>query len=623
MSPLLFLLIAFAIALSFWIVPVLVAPDKSPDALVMFRQAGDTDYLPLVTAAADLKFGETSVKEYAGTGVRSFPYVPIVIHAVFYRFAGSIGFILADITIVVLYAFLLRSYLHISGVHITLAGVLSLAVISGAAFWIVRRAGEIVHRRVRVGFWEFRFPRPSVTEVVFVLFLILATMLVARPARSAGFFAFFGISLAAIVQSNIYEAFSAGFIAGAVSIIALFSSRDRWEATRRLSAITVAFGVSIVPFVYQQLHVSSDVKRRWGVFSTSQYGALLPDHGTMVWAAVVIAAAVAMATLYRRIDLKRGRVAALGVAATAVGASVASGPASLAMAHQTIQIYHFQDQTEMTIGYALLLCAGLLATDLIEAFKARRLAEKPWSTMAMAATAVCVAGCLVTAYRNSERLSASNTPTNLPMGLLNLAHYRTDFQDLDKVIRSPKFAGASVLATMDSQLADWWEYRHGYLYLPDLFNTTVPDSVVESRIFQFLRMLGTSTEEFGHLLDSYYFRLRVLSDSKYMANSLFTPWPLSDYSQDAQGWIASTKGAWSLIIPKSERARLLAAYDQTSESRQRSNALALIVLDKDPLRGYVHPERSGLFDLMWSNDTFELWIPNNRATSNFPAVAKR
>src|SRR5664279_4858222 len=93
--PVLFLLIAMVVSGSFWIIPALLAADKSPDGLVLFRQSGDPDYLPLVAAAADLKFGEISVKEYAGTGVRSFPYVPIAIHAMFYRVAGSAGFILA------------------------------------------------------------------------------------------------------------------------------------------------------------------------------------------------------------------------------------------------------------------------------------------------------------------------------------------------------------------------------------------------------------------------------------------------------------------------------------------------------------------------------------------------
>jgi hypothetical protein len=143
--PLLFLLLSLAIALSYWLVPVLIAPDKSPDGLVMFRETGDPDYLPQVAGAADLKFGETAVKEYAGTGVRSFPLVPTAIHAIFYRVAGSAGFILADLLMVVLYACLLRQFLLVGGVARWPAELLSLAVISTTAEWLVSKASAMVH----------------------------------------------------------------------------------------------------------------------------------------------------------------------------------------------------------------------------------------------------------------------------------------------------------------------------------------------------------------------------------------------------------------------------------------------------------------------------------------------
>jgi hypothetical protein len=136
-------------------------------------------------------------------------------------------------------------------------------------------------------------------------------------------------------------------------------------------------------------------------------------------------------------------------------------------------------------------------------------------------------------------------------------------------------------------------------------------------------MLGTSTEDFGHLLDNWYFVLRVLGCAKYQANSLFTPWLLSDYSSASQQRIALTKpltnpsDAWNIEMPESERARHMTAYHRTTEAHQSANGLGIIVLDKDALRGYVHPEgRAGRFDLLWSNETFEVWAPTNRGIAD-------
>jgi hypothetical protein len=97
----------------FWVFPMALMPKTALDALVLFRPGGDQGYLPPVAAAADLKLGEISVKEYAGTGVRSFPLAPFVVHGFLERLLGSAGFMLADILVIFLYACALR-YLLIS-----------------------------------------------------------------------------------------------------------------------------------------------------------------------------------------------------------------------------------------------------------------------------------------------------------------------------------------------------------------------------------------------------------------------------------------------------------------------------------------------------------------------------
>ena len=61
----------------FWLLPIALMPKATLDTLVFFRPEGNQEYFPQVVAAADLKMGEISVKEYAGTGVRSFSLAPV------------------------------------------------------------------------------------------------------------------------------------------------------------------------------------------------------------------------------------------------------------------------------------------------------------------------------------------------------------------------------------------------------------------------------------------------------------------------------------------------------------------------------------------------------------------
>jgi hypothetical protein len=600
---------ALAIALSFWIGPILTGPVTDPDALVLFRQGGDPDYLPQVAAAAHLEFGEISVKEYAGTGVRAFPVAPIAAHAMLYRLAGSTGFILADILTVVLFAYALRGLLLLGKVAREPAELLSLSVISGAASWLSVHAGAAMHHSLPVMFWEFRFPRPSVTQALFVLSLALPAMLMGRARRPTWFFALFGLSFAGVLQSDIYAGFNALFVVGLAAAVVLFREEGR-RAAKQLFAAAGAMALACAPFVYQQLHASPDVERRWGVIRGEGYRAMLPGAKVMAGAALVTTAAVVLAIRYARSNRKAGRLPALAAVGTAVGASILSGPASLAALHRTIQIYHFFFQTSLAIGYALLLYAGWLLTDVREFGLFGRLPEKFRSMAKGAAKAAFVGFCLTVAYVSSVRSGAADVPTAGAMQDLGLPQYRSDFGELRRVLERPEFAHATAMATFDRQLSDWWGYQRRYLFLVDLFNSTLPDSIAEGRVFQLLRMNGASREDFAGLLQNPYFLVQAMGLDKYQADSAYTAWPLDDYSAEARRRIAASSWAFHVELPESERARLLAAYDRTEGMRPGEDALDIEVLDKDSLRRYLHPESSGRFHLAWSDRTFELWAPN-------------
>jgi hypothetical protein len=609
--PALFLALALTIAGSYWIVPILAAPDKSPDGLVLFREGGDPGYLPMVAGEANLKFGEGVVKEFAGTGIRAFPFVPFTIHAIFFRAAGSIGFILADLLTVVLYACLLRQFLLFAQVARWPADLLSLAAISGAAARLRNWASAIFHHSMPIFYWGIRFPRPSVTQSVFVLLLILGAMLMTRKQRPVWLFAMFGITIAATLQSDIYAAFDGAFVVGGVLVVALIAGQDRWAAAKPVLATVVATGLASVPFFYQQLHTSVDVKRRFGVYPSQRYWTVLLDRNITVFIVISMAAAAVFCEFYRGRAQNRGRRAALAVVAMAMAGSAICGPASLAVLHQTIQPFHFKYQAMLTIGYASLVYAGWLLTDVRGIFPFGRLTEKHWSALTATAGVVFAAFCLYMAYRTSVHLDRGDFPTSDPLVAdFHLVHYRPDFRELHNVLSQPEYADAKVMATFDIQLDDWWLYKEKYLYLAEPFQSILPDSVIETRTFQFLRLMGTSNEEFGKLLDDFYFLYQILGSDKYQANAAYTAWPLSDYSPEAQRRIASTRSPFHLELPLSEKSLLMKAYEQTSETQQYSDALDIVVLDKEILRGYVHPERENRFRLVWSNRTFELWMPN-------------
>src|SRR2546429_8571242 len=95
-------IIAFALVfkvLSYWIWSLYLHPGTALDLLLMFRPSGDPDYFPGMSAFARLQLSETVVRESTGTGLRSFPFASVALHAFFYRFAGVAGFIGADVLV--------------------------------------------------------------------------------------------------------------------------------------------------------------------------------------------------------------------------------------------------------------------------------------------------------------------------------------------------------------------------------------------------------------------------------------------------------------------------------------------------------------------------------------------
>jgi hypothetical protein len=100
----------------------------------------------------------------------------------------------------------------------------------------------------------------------------------------------------------------------------------------------------------------------------------------------------------------------------------------------------------------------------------------------------------------------------------------------------------------------------------------------------------------------------AIAGFRYRVDSLFTPWPLSEYSAVTQARLTTGPSYSGCEVPRSERLRLMKAFDEMQCDDGSSGELDVIVFAKDHFRPYVHPERAGNI-LIWSNRTFEVWLP--------------
>jgi hypothetical protein len=608
-----FLLLALTIGLSYWVGAAVFRPDVSLDQAILFYPGGDPDYMPQVSALSRFNLRETSILEGSNSGVRSFPLASVFVHAALVSVFGNAGFVIADVLFVILFALALSYILQLAGITRHLAEALALIIISKAALIVRDLLGSTRLGSLPIDFWYTRFPRPVITEVFVVVFMVLAIRLAAdwSVRRNASNWILVGLTWACLVQSDIYQAMNMGMVAGCVAVYLLV--KDTKAAVRGLLIGGIAATVACIPFVFQRMHESPDIPRRWGMYSVGHKWILMHGSQTIAFALLVILFQGFICYGLGRPKSARARAACL-ITGGAVLATMLSGPLSVFALGKVIQTNHYPQRTQLAIGYVLLICAGWIIQGIGRwMFTALQVREHS-ARLIGSALAACVAiGCTAVAVKATRYLIRDEHATAPSMiQFLNTAEsrYKSSFTELHEVLSRPEFNKAEVLGTFDVQLANWWEYRNKHLYLPDVFNTTVRDSEIERRVYGYLRLLDVRPDDFNELLSQDYFQVRVLSCAKYQANEQFTPSPIEDYTPDAQARIARTSimQPWHIELPVSERARLIEAYVNFAPVAERVHNPDIYVLTKDQLRPFLHPER-GRLALAWSNEIFEVWVP--------------
>jgi hypothetical protein len=296
------------------------------------------------------------------------------------------------------------------------------------------------------------------------------------------------------------------------------------------------------------------------------------------------------------------------VTETAIGAALLSGPLSLFLLGQGIQINHFTDRAWRAIGYAALVGGGWIIQRVMQWLDGRVTNQTQlWRAKKLVFGLVVLACCAVKA-RSAYRIILWPTTAWVAASSPNAERYKLAFAEIHAQLTGSQYTDMQVLGTFDVPLANWWEYRNKYLYVPDYFNSIASDNEIEARLCSLMALLKVTREDFEHLLDEKNFLMR-LTGEKYQANDRYTPWPIGDYSPDVRVRIAGKpldSWWWLLELPLSERKRLIDRYGDFDESAEPHRKLDIVILTKNAIRQYMHPEKGSL-RLAWVNDLFEIW----------------
>jgi hypothetical protein len=619
------LLCGLICGLSYWATSFILHPNDSIDTLILYR-FGDTDYLPLIFNLAKLNFREFVVYEHARTELLPFPWLGMSLHAVMIFIFGKAGFLAADLVV---------SFIWLAAIHAILRAIFPdgrLAAAFTILFFDIFQNQSTCQLPI---YWPYpgiicspfgyRYTRPFVAGI-FMVALLLTTHRLNESLREAESDwrppTVHGVLLGLVAQVDVHMAMIGSIVTAAIAAFRLAIGPSDRSIVLKLAALAgCCFFLAAAPLFIQVPRDEPDILGRWGLFPIDRFNPPILVSHVYLAATFGLCAFLTLWTFRaRRRDDERFRTARrmFGVVVLFAIAAICAIPISGVVLGKGIQIYHFYDRglRFLYAGYCaaivVLICfavgTGISFMPAIRPYVRSHAVSAMFAT-GLVLTATGSVGEAVTAASTAHqpRVWGDGWPAN--------ETYRQDLNLSIAEVSNEKYRSATVLGTVDQQLAMWWlAFRGGFLFIPDTFTSTASDDFIARRTTAFMRLVGDGPDTFQRRIHQPYFQIRFFSLAKWQASAAWVPAPLTDYTSDQIAAIDRTSviDAWHIAVPRSEVTRLMRYF---SESRKPGGRLDLIILPRireyDELPGPGRP-----YGLAYQNTSFRVWL---RETATPPA----
>jgi hypothetical protein len=606
--------------LTYWFFSCWHHPHDPLSVAALYRGSDDMSYYPVVKALSECTIGESAVYEYAGSGVRSCPFLPLLVHAGLFRFFGPAAFVIGEVLFTILYYLLAVTVLRACGISQSLSRLVSFCLTAGMLNFTITVPSPFDHSNTTLffDFWDRRFPRPLISGSL-LLVPILLLMKLCSPTDtliSKSFWILFGIAAAGLLQADPYSSIVFFLGAGMAFVFLLFTARQQRSGILRGMMLCIPAGVlTSLPLFIQRLLEHPDLPRRYGVFPVDRNFFLFAFQNTGV-IALVIMLAICLEILKRGMpgSVTPAQVRYSQLLSLLCVAACLALPISGLVLGKTIQPYHFALVSITVASYGVLIHALLLLQIAFTRFQASLGETGRCSVqrfMRALSIVIVIAALLFTMQSTS---SAARKSTHIRADFPEwevLQDYRRHFTALIGELQHKRYAACKVAGLFDHQMAMWWlTFGGGKLFLVEPYSSTVSDREVESRFFSFCRLLGMTPDSFISFIKkpsilSFWFGI-----NKYQASRLHTFSPMEDYSPENQKKILSTPGVeswqstWNVILPLSEEKRLRYEYEREPV---HSRHLDLIILTRSEIDSGFSPQLED-FTLGFENPVFQVWV---------------
>jgi len=240
---------------------------------IIFNPSGDYSYYPFVSQLSNFKFNEGYSKIFTDLNYIGFPFLVILLHAIFFKIFNLFGFIILELICIY---FFIKIFFHIFreiNFSNTSCILISLLLFTIPSIVEILNSFNIPYslnlKQLYSGFYNLRFPRPLITNLFFFSFILfLIKYYLGKKPESKKF----NLFLTFIFLGALFNSFFFFFIVCSILlfwIIILDFKKDFFKKENLVLLLQSNIILSIVclPFLLQIFFIEQDYYSRIGTFT--------------------------------------------------------------------------------------------------------------------------------------------------------------------------------------------------------------------------------------------------------------------------------------------------------------------------------------------------------------------
>ena len=556
---------------------------------IIFNPSGDYSYYPFVSQLSNFKFNEGYSKIFTDLNYIGFPFIVILLHAIFFKIFNLFGFIILELICIY---FFIKIFFHIFkeiNFSNTSCILISLLLFTIPSIVEILNSFNIPYslnlKQLYSGFYNLRFPRPLITNLFFFSFMLfLIKYYLGKKTESKKF----NLFLTFIFLGALFNSFFFFFIVCSILlfwIIILDLKKDFFKKENLVLILKSNIILSIVclPFLLQIFFIEQDYYSRIGTFTIdsdikyylSQHlfkGFLKPEFIIILISNIII--------YYININLNPNNKKILNFFWLLFFSSVLAPIFYLLFMNKITFFGNFV----FIIALSSLI---LLKFNIILLFFSKVLQKEIKKSFIFFIIFFLLVSNSIYFFKNSK---VSMLSEGEHFKAKNIETFRDDFLKTIKFLKNNSDEN-SLLLTNDIHTQLWWIFSNKkYYYFPYVFFVSLTDDMIETQLINAFKYLKLNENDFINFFNenkitnwrvvntnNYFF----LGHLKYQANFLTKRSSINNYPEKTKKFILkqSIHHTNQVILSKEEVERLKEKFANTALDERLEPDI--IVLTKD------------------------------------------